>query len=75
MQYVYLIKSLSWPKQKYVGLTEDIDKRMREHNAGDSPHTKKFKPWELVTFIAFKERSAIELDHDKAHYDLVLRNE
>ena len=26
-------------------------------------------------FIAFKERSAIELDHDKAHYDLVLRNE
>jgi predicted GIY-YIG superfamily endonuclease len=27
------------------------------HNAGQSPHTSKFKPWHLVTYIAFSDEA------------------
>lgn len=56
LHYVYLIKSLSHPKQKYVGITEDLKKRIAEHNGGQSPHTAKFVPWELVTYHAFQDK-------------------
>src|SRR5262249_53424606 len=33
------------------------------HNAGKSPHTAKFRPWRLVTYIAFSdERKAIDFE-------------
>jgi putative endonuclease len=54
MKYVYLIRSLSSPEQKYIGVTSDVKKRLKKHNAAESPHTSKYIPWELVTFIAFK---------------------
>ncbi len=53
MKYVYLLQSLSHPDQRYVGLTADIEKRLASHNAGQSPHTLKYRPWKLVSFIAF----------------------
>jgi putative endonuclease len=56
MYYVYLLESLSDPAQNYAGLTDDLRKRLRTHNAGGSPHTAKFKPWRLVTYIAFSDR-------------------
>jgi putative endonuclease len=54
MKYVYLIRSLSSPEQKYIGVTSDVKKRLKKHNSAESPHTSKYTPWELVTFIAFK---------------------
>lgn len=53
MRIVYLIRSIPYPNQRYVGLTSDLHGRLRKHNQGGSPHTAKFRPWELVTFIAF----------------------
>ena len=42
-----------------IGLTVDLRRRLGEHNSGKSPHTAKFKPWRLVTYVAFSdERSA-----------------
>lgn len=49
MHYVYLIKSLSHPDQKYVGVAEDLKNRLGAHNAGHSRHTAKYTPWELIT--------------------------
>jgi predicted GIY-YIG superfamily endonuclease len=37
----------------YVGSTGDLAKRLAAHNAGRSPHTSKFAPWELVVAIQF----------------------
>jgi predicted GIY-YIG superfamily endonuclease len=34
-----------------------LKKRLTAHNAGQSPHTSKFKPWRLVTYIAFSDES------------------
>jgi putative endonuclease len=60
MFYVYLIESLSAPGQRYVGFTTDLKKRYGDHNTGNSPHTAKFKPWRLVTYIAFSDRGSAE---------------
>ena len=55
MHYVYLIESLARPEQRYVGMTCDLKARLLEHNAGKSPHTSKFKPWRIMTYVAFSE--------------------
>ena len=53
MHYVYLIESLSAPGRRYVGASSDLKKRIRDHNSGNSAHTRKYVPWLLVTYIAF----------------------
>ena len=58
MFYVYLIKSIPYPKQHYVGMTDDLKQRLKDHNAGRSLHTSKYKPWELVNYIAFSSKNA-----------------
>ena len=56
MQYVYLLRSKSHPKEQYVGCTTDLKKRLLDHNRGDSLHTAKFTPWDLVAYFAFQEK-------------------
>jgi predicted GIY-YIG superfamily endonuclease len=53
MHYVYLIRSKTVPKERYVGRCLDLKRRLQQHNAGESTHTSKFRPWELVTYLAF----------------------
>jgi hypothetical protein len=33
--YVYLVESLSAGRERYVGITSDLEQRLREHNAGN----------------------------------------
>jgi putative endonuclease len=58
--YVYLIESLSERCQRYVGATADLKQRLDEHNDGRSFHTAKYKPWRLITYVAFAERTKAE---------------
>jgi len=60
MRYVYLIESLSDPTRRYVGSTNDFPRRLRGHNAGQSPHTAKFRPWKSVVVIEFEDDSTAE---------------
>jgi putative endonuclease len=60
MFYVYLIESRSIHGQRYVGLTSDLKQRFREHNSGKSAHTSKWRPWQLVTYLAFSDRTKAE---------------
>jgi len=55
--YVYLLESLVQPRQRYVGFTVDLKRRLQEHDAGKSTHTSKFKPWKLVTYVAFSDEA------------------
>jgi len=55
MKYVYLLRSQSHPEQRYIGLTEDVDARLTTHNAGNSTHTAKYRPWHVVTVIRFED--------------------
>jgi len=54
MNYVYILQSLSHPDQFYTGLTGDVQARLKTHNAGQSPHTSKHKPWKLLSFHWFE---------------------
>jgi putative endonuclease len=56
LHYVYILQSVANPDHFYVGLTEDLRERLRKHNAGEVPHTSKFKPWAVKTAIAFRDR-------------------
>jgi len=63
MKYVYLLESIAHPDQSYPGLTDDLQARLQVHNSGGSPHTSKFKPWRLVTYIAFSDaQKAVEFE-------------
>jgi len=63
MKYVYLIQSLSYPKQRYVGLTNNLKHRLAIHNQGGSPHSSKYAPWRLITSIFFNDsRCAIAFE-------------
>lgn len=57
MYYVYLLQSQSHPAQQYIGLTRDLRRRLAQHNNATSPHTKKFCPWELLVYCAFKSEA------------------
>ena len=55
LHYVYFLESLSHPEQRYVGLTNDLRRRLDQHNAGASRHTSKYLPWRLVSYVAFSD--------------------
>ncbi|HEX3889235.1 MAG TPA: GIY-YIG nuclease family protein [Verrucomicrobiae bacterium] len=60
--YVYILQSESGVKHFSVGRTEDLRARFKKHNAGEVPHTSKFRPWKIKTAIAFNEENrAVEL--------------
>jgi putative endonuclease len=54
MKYVYILESLD-SEHFYVGITEDLRARLAKHNAGEVPHTSKYGPWRLRTYIAFSD--------------------
>ena len=62
MFIVYILKSNS-AKKSYVGVTNDIERRLREHNSGKHFYTKRYIPWEIIhteSFNAFKEARSRE---------------
>ncbi len=60
MRYVYILQSELDPDRYYTGLTDDLDRRLEEHNEGKSIHTNKFKPWKIKTYTAFSNYEKAE---------------
>ena len=58
--YVYILVDVATGTHRYVGFIQDLSARLAKHNAGDVPHTSKFKPWRIETAVAFdsKEKAA-----------------
>jgi predicted GIY-YIG superfamily endonuclease len=54
MKYVYILESLDG-EHFYIGITDDVSVRLVKHNAGEVPHTSKYRPWRLRTYIAFTD--------------------
>ncbi len=57
MYYVYVLYSVLFDRQ-YVGMTNDLNNRVIEHNTGKTQSTKAFKPWELIHNESFENRKA-----------------
>ncbi len=57
MYFVYILRSQKESKRLYIGKTEDLEKRLKEHDRGDSTYTNKFLPWALETYIGFSDKT------------------
>ena len=67
--YVYILTSEVDETRHYTGLTQDLDSRLKAHNAGQVPYTTKYRPWKIETSIAFrsKEKAAAFEKYLKSH--------
>ena len=57
MYYVYLIKSINFPEIFYAGYTVNLKQRLETHNLGGSIHTSKYKPWKLIMYLGFSNKT------------------
>ncbi|MEL1242167.1 GIY-YIG nuclease family protein [Flavobacterium flavipallidum] len=56
MEYVVYVLESEIDGRFYKGHTVDIEKRVKEHNAGKTKSTKGYRPWKLVYFEIFETR-------------------
>ena len=62
MKYVYILRSLD-SEHFYIGMTDDLRARLAKHNAGEVPHTSKFRPWTVKTYVGFSDETrAVEFE-------------
>ncbi|MSU75246.1 MAG: GIY-YIG nuclease family protein [Candidatus Magasanikbacteria bacterium] len=57
MFYVYLLKSLTIDNWVYVGSCDDLRKRFQKHNAGEVVSTKARKPYRLIYYEAYRDKT------------------
>ena len=57
MVKVYLLKSLK-DNTYYVGMTTDLDQRLKDHNRGKTKYTKGHIPYELIYHEDFRDFSS-----------------
>jgi len=60
MFYLYVLKSLK-DGQSYIGSTNDLRKRLAEHNTGKVLSTKPRAPLELIYYEAYKSEKDARL--------------
>jgi len=58
MKYVHILESVD-EQHYYVGVVDDVSARLAKHNSGSVPHTSKYRPWIMKTYICFT-------DHERA---------
>ncbi|MBU1110522.1 GIY-YIG nuclease family protein [Patescibacteria group bacterium] len=58
MFYVYILRSLGNENKLYIGVTRNIESRLKQHDSdtNTNSYSAKFKPWGLECFIAFKNK-------------------
>jgi putative endonuclease len=69
--YVYILESLK-AKRSYVGFTINLERRLLEHNDGNTKSTRPFRPWKLIYSECFESKSEAykrewHLKHSKGH--------
>ncbi len=64
MFFIYIIYSEKVGKY-YVGCTSELERRLEQHNSGQSTYTKRGIPWELVyseTFYSLSKARKREIE-------------
>jgi len=57
MYFVYILQSLRNSEKYYVGITNDLDRRLNQHNHSPScSYTIRYSPWKLKTYICFEDK-------------------
>jgi putative endonuclease len=55
---VYVLESINDASHHYVGLTCDVDSRLKVHNAGHCSHSMKHRPWRVLVECRFADAGA-----------------
>jgi putative endonuclease len=55
MEYVYVLRSKK-DKKFYIGLTNNLNRRLQQHNSGEVSSTKGRRPLELIFFESYIDR-------------------
>lgn len=59
--YVYILRNQLG--KQYIGHTENVNARLKEHNEGSVPATKNIRPWHVEWFCGFRnEKRAIAFE-------------
>lgn len=56
MFYIYILKSLK-TNRFYVGQTQDLSKRINDHNSGKNTSTKSGIPWKLIHYEEYSYKT------------------
>ena len=55
--YVYILESVT-DGSYYIGSTQNLIQRIERHNQGRSKYTKSKRPWQLVYYEEYPDRSS-----------------
>jgi len=56
-RFVYILKSIAFSDEYYVGVTSNMAARIAAHNRGLTPSTVDHRPWRVLVVIEFDEES------------------
>lgn len=79
MYYFYIIQSIKKPDAIYSGSTNNLKKRIGEHNQGNVVSTRRYLPWRIVYYEAYvseadaREREQKLKRHGKGNDELKKR--
>lgn len=59
MYYVYILKSIK-DENFYTGYSEDLKRRLEEHNKGKVESTKNRRPLQLICYEAYLDKGTAE---------------
>jgi predicted GIY-YIG superfamily endonuclease len=57
-RFVYILRSDTHPDRHYVGVTSDVERRLKWHNTGPPGVTVHHRPWSLVVALEFTNATA-----------------
>ena len=55
MYYVYILRNESG--EKYIGITQDLKKRLQEHNNGETKTTKNNGVYKIIWYCSFIDKA------------------
>jgi putative endonuclease len=70
--FCYILISLK-DGRFYIGQTNNLENRLKQHNQGKSNYTKRFIPWKLFAFIKVDSRNKA-MDFERKIKNLKSRN-
>ena len=80
MYYVYILQS-QFDNSFYIGYSQDVNKRLLQHNNGESKYTAGKRPWQLVYFEtyhsktdALKREKFLKRQRNKSFYESLISN-
>ena len=68
MWYTYILKSKKY-NQLYIGSTNDLNQRLKEHNIGNELSTKRYRPWEILYYEAYRTEDLARIREKRLKYN------